>query len=81
MSAIEDMVGNMLKKAMPPEIMEMLAPEKVREIGERLNAFVSDLRENQTAILERLDRIDERLGNDGHHNSSPCERAGDITAA
>lgn len=68
MSAMEDMLGNMLKKALPAEVLEMLAPEKVREFGEKINTFLQEVRSGQDAINARLDRIDERLANgDGNH--------------
>lgn len=67
---MEDMLGNMLRKALPPEVLEMLAPEKVKEFGEKINAFILDIREGQEAINTRLDRIDERLANDYGNNGN-----------
>lgn len=67
----------MLRKALPPEVMELLAPEKIKEFGEKLNAFVMDIRQGQVDINERLDRIDERLENARCNYSSrkPAPRA------
>lgn len=73
MSALDNMLADMLKKALPPEVMEMLAPEKINEFGEKINAFIVDIRQGQQAINERLDKIEtilERFENEQDNNSS-----------
>lgn len=57
MSAIEDMIGKMLAKALPPEIMAMLTPEKIQAFGDGINKFVTETRENQITIDNKLDQI------------------------
>lgn len=61
MSMMAEMMGDMLKKALPPEVMALLTPEKIQELGERMNAFIADLRgslgrleANQILIMEAL---------------------------
>lgn len=74
---MQDMVADMLKKSIPPEVMAMLTPEKLTEIGEKANAFVTDIRtsldfikaqnvtthELQNAILAKLEATDNDNGN------------------
>jgi hypothetical protein len=50
---LNDMLADMFKKALPPEVMAMLSPEKITELGEKVTAFITDVR-------ERLDRIEEK---------------------
>ena len=70
MSAMEQMLANMLKNALPAEVMDLLSPEKLQEFGERINAYIIDNKNsleqiltNQDAILNRLTLIEERLDN------------------
>ena len=74
MSAMSDMLGDMLKKAIPPEVAAMLTPENMNAIGEKANAFIIEVRstlssieETQTLILKRLERIE---GNGGRDSSN-----------
>lgn len=73
MSAMEDMLANMLKKALPQEVMGLLTPEKIQELAEKVNAYIIDTRESLDEIkqntscieqiLSRLDCIEEELKN------------------
>jgi hypothetical protein len=47
------MFMEMLKDAIPPEVQEMLTPDKMQELGEKVTVFVTDVR-------ERLDRIEAK---------------------
>lgn len=71
MSAMSDMLGDMLKKAIPPEVAAMLTPENINAIGEKANAFILEVRstlnsikETQSLILKRIERIEENGGRD-----------------
>lgn len=73
MSAMSDMLGDMLKKAIPPEVAAMLTPENMNAIGEKANAFIAELRstlssieETQSLILKRIERI-ENGGSDSNN--------------
>ena len=46
MLGMSDMLADMLKKAIPPEVAAMLTEEKVKEIGEKANAFITDIRQS-----------------------------------
>ena len=85
---MQDMVADMLKKSIPPEVMAMLTPEKLKEIGEKANAFVTDIRQSldyikvqnatthelQNAILAKLEATDNDDGNSESGNSEPRGR-------
>lgn len=65
MSMMADMLSDMLKKSLPPEVMEMLTAENIKQIGDKANAFISELRssltaieDNQTLILKKLERME-----------------------
>lgn len=71
MSAMSDMLGDILKKALPAEVMAMLTPENVQEIGNKANAFITEMRgsmksieDNQTLILKKLERMEVNGGSD-----------------
>jgi hypothetical protein len=68
MSAMEEMLGRMLAKAIPPEVMELLTPEKIKEFGDGISKFITETRANQTAIMEKLAAIEERLDNGGSNS-------------
>lgn len=55
MSAMEKMLADVLKKAIPPEVMEFLTPEKIQELGETINAFLLDIRNNHETMQAKLD--------------------------
>lgn len=76
MSMMQEMLADMLKKSLPPEVMELLTPEKIKEFGERANAFISDLRSGldrieagQKETLARLENL-ERIVADDRRNCS-----------
>ena len=63
---MNDMIADILKKAIPPEVMAMLTPEKMQEIGDRINATVTQWDERFTRIEESNARILELLENDSN---------------
>jgi hypothetical protein len=73
MSMMADMMADMLKKALPPEVMELLTPENIKEIGDKANAFIADLRDgineikleqvNQKVLLEEMKGLLDGYGN------------------
>lgn len=76
MSAMSDMLGDVLKKALPPEVMALLTPENMQEIGNKANAFIHEMRsslhsieETQSLILKKLERL-ENVGSDSDYGSS-----------
>lgn len=75
MSAMSDMLGDVLRKALPAEVMAMLTPENMREIGNKANAFIQEMRsslrsieETQSLILKKLERL-ENGGRDDYGSS------------
>lgn len=82
MSAISDMLGDMLKKAIPPEVAAMLTPENMNAIGEKANTFIMEMRsslksieDNQLLILKKLERLEENGGrnsSDGDGTGNPA---------
>lgn len=47
---LEKMFQDMLSKALPPEIMALLTPEKIEEMGRGINAYVLNSRESLARI-------------------------------
>ena len=70
---MNDMIADILKKAIPPEVMAMLTAEKMQEIGDRINATVTQWDERFTNIEQTQTRILELLENDS--NGSGKRRA------
>ena len=72
MSSMDTMLAGVLKKALPPEVMELLTAEKIKEISEGINAYIVNTRDS----LERIEaqnyailKAVEELTNDGHNSS------------
>jgi hypothetical protein len=57
MSVMSDMLADMLKKALPPEVMEMLTPENIKALGEKVNAFLIDHKDQIDRIENKLDKL------------------------
>lgn len=88
MFKMEDMIADMLRKAIPPEVMAMLTAEKLKEIGEKATAFVEDIRgsldyikaqnvtthEMQSALLARIEVLENDNRNGTSGNSRPRGR-------
>lgn len=53
MLGVQDMLADMLKKAIPEEVMALLTPDQIQAMGEKINAFVTDIRENFQTIIAR----------------------------
>lgn len=51
--SMNDMLADMLKKAIPQEVMELLSKEQIEALGEKINAFVIDVRQSFQTIIER----------------------------
>lgn len=68
MSAMEQMLGNMLKSILPPEVMAMLTQEKLQEVALRINDYLNEqtaFQNNVYAMLSAMDgKIDFLLGRD-----------------
>lgn len=88
MSAMSDMLGDILKKALPPEVMAMLTPENIKELGDKANGFISEVRntltniENtQALILKRMERLEENGGrNSSNGDGTGSPASGDRTS-
>lgn len=71
MSAMENMLGSMLAKMMPPELLAALSPENLQRYSEEARALITDFQERmsyientQTEIQRQISVIMERLEND-----------------
>lgn len=89
MSAMSDMLGDILKKAIPAEVAAMLTPENINAIGEKANAFITEMRgsihnieETQSLILKRIERMENGGRNDsnGGGTNSPDSAVNGDTA-
>ena len=65
---MEDMMMSIIKKALPPEVVAMLSPEKLKELGDQINAGVEEFRGQLNRIetdgksnAEALKRIEDAL--------------------
>lgn len=91
MSVMSDMLADVLKKSLPPEVMAMLTPENMQAFKNNAEALVMELRSGiancqsqNTAthatldnIVEKLAVIMERTENDGRDgNRKPRARSG-----
>jgi len=81
MSLMNDMLGDMLKKAIPAEVLAMMTPENMAAFKANAESLVVELREGiakvqlqNIEILERLERI-ENVGRDDS-SSARKPRAG-----
>lgn len=64
---MQDMLADMLKKSIPPEVMEKLTAENLKEIGDKATAFVADIR-------GALDRIEANQATIIMQNETAYER-------
>lgn len=76
MSAMDDMLVGMMKKLIPPEVVDMLTKEKVQEMGDKVNTFLISVNHNfeiikaeQAAQRVLIVSIMEGQGNGGHYDS------------
>ena len=53
MAAMDKMLADMLKRIIPQEVMELLTPEKVQEVTEGINAYITYQRE----FMDRTDSV------------------------
>lgn len=53
MAGLNDMLADMLRKAIPEEVMALLTKEQIEALGIKINAFVEDIRENFQTIISR----------------------------
>lgn len=54
---LEKMFQDMLAKALPPEVMALLSPEKMKELGDTVSAYISNTRESLARIEAQNDAI------------------------
>lgn len=62
--SMNDMLADMLKKAIPAEVMELLSKEQLEAMGEKINAFVIDVRENFANITANQMVVIQRQADD-----------------
>ena len=72
MSAMENMLGSMLAKMMPPELLAALSPENLQRYSEEARALITDFQTRLTNIEQMLmqnndllNALLERANNDG----------------
>jgi ABC-type transporter Mla subunit MlaD len=56
MSALDKMVADILAKAIPPEVMQMLSPENIKQYGDVATGFITEVRGKLDAILASQER-------------------------
>lgn len=47
---LDQMIKHALEKALPPEVMALMTPEKVKEIGDAFNGYIINTRESLARI-------------------------------
>jgi hypothetical protein len=62
MSAMDQMLAGMLKSIIPPEVMEMITPEKIQAFAQGINDFIDKQNAFQNEVLERLERLENGPG-------------------
>lgn len=62
MNMMTDMLNDMITKAIPPEVMALISPENIKDIGDKIGAFMTELRDRLSAIeaaqLQMIERMD-----------------------
>lgn len=58
---MSDMFADIIKKAIPPEVLEMLSPEKLKEIGEQANGYAVYLKDHLDNIDNEIVSINSKL--------------------
>lgn len=69
MLGMSDMLADMLKKSIPPEVMELLTAEKLKELGDKANAFITDIRQSLEFIKAQNVQTHELLQSLLEHTS------------
>lgn len=49
----EKMIQDMLQKMLPPEVMQLLSAEKVKEMGDAISTYISSTRESLARIEDQ----------------------------
>lgn len=50
MSAMDKMLGDMLKRAIPQEVLDLLTPEKIEELGNKISQYITSTGESLARI-------------------------------
>lgn len=70
MAAMDKMLADMLKRIIPPEVMDLLTPEKVKEVTEGINAYILYQRE----FMDRTDSVLKELAIVPEKNKASFEK-------
>lgn len=73
MSAMANMLADIISKAIPKEVLDALTPDKIEQYKEGVTAFVTNANNKLGAIEAKQDLILQHLEgqkNDGNNNSS-----------
>jgi hypothetical protein len=70
MAAMDKMLADMLKRIIPQEVMDLLTPEKVKEVTEGINAYILYQRE----FMDRTDKALEALAIVPEKNKASFEK-------
>lgn len=70
MSAMNNMIANILKDMLPEEVIELLSPERIQELGSKINEYLenqalfqSNNEKALSVIYEKLIHIEEGVNN------------------
>lgn len=70
MSAMDQMFANMIKNALPPEIVALMSPENIQAFGEKINNYLlsqAQFQENVStvivSIIDKLNIIEGKIDN------------------
>lgn len=78
MGAMENMLASMLQKAIPPDVLAMLTPEKIEEYKNGVKALWAEHKEQVDRIEQKLDCILlEASKNDTGKRNSISKRSSD----
>lgn len=70
MAAMDKMLADMLKRLIPQEVLDLLTPEKVKEVTEGINAYILYQRE----FMDRTDVVLEGLAIVPEKNKASFEK-------
>lgn len=77
--AMNDMFADILKKAIPPEVMALLTKEKIEEFVAQIRTAAEKLNQRLSAIEETQTKILEYMENDNRNSNRKPKRAGNTS--
>jgi hypothetical protein len=76
---MNEMIADMLTKAIPPEVLAMLQPDNIKAFGDKATAYIDGVNAHFAEIKETLARLEEKIDAGTRSNSIRSRQRAPIT--